>query len=502
MFTPSIAYGALIGGAYGSFMHALWPRLASPYGAYAAVGMAAVMAGTSYAPISAILIIFEFTGNYDLILPVMLAAILSSLLARTLHPYSIYTESLRGKGIDLRMEEAVLAGLKARNLMRPDPQTLRRGEAYSEVVRKFLATPRQRLFVVGDDGRLLGAVSLHDIKYALENPETLTAVVALDLMTPVDRVIHPDERLHLATEIFARSDYERLPVIDDTGKFLGILAKRDLLAVYAQEVVGRTALLTTFVSSRDAQANRQYVEIPPDFALRLVPVPPHLVGKTLAEARLPQTLGARVMEIRRRGELGEEPVLPEAGTLLETGDLLLQRHGRGAPPPRKARRPPRPLRHLRAPAPRRLPPQRLRALRAGRDRSAVPEVPAAAGAGVSWVRVSAVNACITLRCKGEPTHEENVPSFHSSGRRPGNHLVDLPVFRRGSRSSPSLHHLRRHFLPLSGAGGDRPVPGSLRDGEHLLRLPERLPRRAFSRLALRLSLISHPGILGGRGRYR
>ncbi len=323
MFTPSIAYGALIGGAYGSFMHVLWPHGASPYGAYAAVGMAAVMAGTSYAPISAILILFEFTGNYDLILPVMLASILSSLLARTLHPYSIYTESLRGKGIDLRMEEAVLAGLKARNLMRPDPQTLRPGEPYAEVVRKFLATPRQRLFVVGDDGKLAGSVSIHDIKYALENPETLTAVVALDLMTPVTRVIHPDERLHLATEIFAQSDYERLPVVDAAGKFLGILAKRDLLAVYAQEVVGRPALLTTFVSSQDAQANRQFVEIPPDFALRLVPVPLHLVGKTLAEARLPQTLGARVMEIRRRGPDGEEPVIPEAGTCLETGDLLL-----------------------------------------------------------------------------------------------------------------------------------------------------------------------------------
>jgi chloride channel protein, CIC family len=323
MFTPSLAYGALIGGAYGSFMHVLWPHLASPYGAYAAVGMAAVMAGTSYAPISAILILFELSGNYDLILPVMLASILSSLLARTLHPYSIYTESLRGKGIDLRMEEAVLAGLKAQNLMRPDPQTLRPGEPYAEVVRKFLATPRQRLFVVGPDGKLAGSVSIHDIKYALENPETLTAVVALDLMTPVTRVIHPDERLHLATEIFAQSDYERLPVVDAGGKFLGILAKRDLLAVYAQEVVGRPALLTTFVSSQDAQANRQYVEIPPDFALRLVPVPPHLVGRTLAEARLPQTLGARVMEIRRRGPDGEQPVIPEATTRLETGDLLL-----------------------------------------------------------------------------------------------------------------------------------------------------------------------------------
>jgi hypothetical protein len=148
-------------------------------------------------------------------------------------------------------------------------------------------------------------------------------VVALDLMAPVDTVIRKDERLHLATEIFARSDYERLPVVDADGKFLGVLAKRDLLAVYAHEVVGRPAMLATFVSSQDAQANRQYVEIPPDFALRLVPVPEELVGKTLAEAKLPQTLGARVMEIRRRGDGGEEPVVPAGDTRLEAGDLLL-----------------------------------------------------------------------------------------------------------------------------------------------------------------------------------
>ena len=265
MFTPSLAFGALVGGAYGSFMHALWPHTASPTGAYAAVGMAAVMAGTSYAPISAILILFEFTGNYALILPVMLAAIIASLLARRLHPYSIYTESLRGRGIDLpwRMEEAVLAGMKAENLVRPDLQILRPGDPYRDVVEKFLSTPRQRLFVVSTDGKLIGAVSIHDIKYALESPETLTAVVALDLMLPAEPTIQKDERLHRATEIFARSDYERLPVVDADGEFLGVLAKRDLLAVYAQEVLGRPALLATFVSSQDTQANRQYVEIPP-----------------------------------------------------------------------------------------------------------------------------------------------------------------------------------------------------------------------------------------------
>jgi CIC family chloride channel protein len=325
LFTPSMVFGALVGNAYGIWVQALWPDAAAPVGAYAVVGMAAIAAGTSHAPISAILILFEFTGNYDLILPLMVASITASLLARRLQRHSIYTESLSRRGVELplRMEEAVLAGLKAEDLARPDLDILRPGDHYPQVVDKFLATRRQRLFVVGTDGRLLGAVSLHDIKHALEHPELLTAVVAHDLMLPVDRSILKDERLHRATEYFAHSDFERLPVVDEAGKLLGVLAKRDLLAVYAQEVLGRPAMMATFVSSRESQASRQYVELPPDFSLRMVPLPPDLAGKTLAEARLPQTLGARVLEIRRPSRNGEDSVLPAADTLLESGDVLL-----------------------------------------------------------------------------------------------------------------------------------------------------------------------------------
>lgn len=326
MFTPSLCFGALVGSAYGYSAHWLWPHLASEhYGAYAAVGMAAVMAGTSHAPISAILILFEFTQNYDLILPVMLAAIIASLLSRRLRRYSIYTEPLHGRGIELpwRMEEAVLAGLKAEDLARPDPDVLHPGDDYRKVVETFLSGRRQRLFVVGDDRRLLGAISLHDIKHVLEHPEALTAVVAHDLMVPVGTVVSKDERLHRATQLFAQSDYERLPVVDDDGRLLGVLSKRDLMAVYAQEVLGRPSLLATFVSSRESGTSRQYVELPPDFALRMVPVPEELVGRTLAEARLPQTLGARVIEIKRHGRHGEEQVIPDADTVLESGDLLV-----------------------------------------------------------------------------------------------------------------------------------------------------------------------------------
>jgi CIC family chloride channel protein len=84
--------------------------LTDGYGAYAAVGMAAVAAGSSHAPLSAILILFEFTGNYELVLPLMVASIVSSVVAKWLYPYSIYTEPLQRRGVELawRMEEAAL----------------------------------------------------------------------------------------------------------------------------------------------------------------------------------------------------------------------------------------------------------------------------------------------------------------------------------------------------------------------------------------------------------
>ena len=321
-FTPSLFVGALVGGAFGVVVNQLFPGATASYPAYAAVGMAAIAAGTSHAPISAILILFEFTGNYDLILPLMVACITSAVLSRKLYPYSIYTEALQRKGVDLnmRLEEAVMAGMLVRDLAREDVETVHPATGYREVVDRFFAAHRQRLFVVGDDGRLLGEISLHDIKHVLEQPEMLTAVVAHDLLRPAERTLLQDDRLDQAAEVFSHSNWERLPVIDAEGRFRGVLAKRDLLAVYAQEVLGRPALLATFVSGRDEDTSRDYVELPPDFAVRLVDVPPDLAGRTLAETRLPQTHGVRVIEIKRGGE---ERVIPDAETRLEADDQLI-----------------------------------------------------------------------------------------------------------------------------------------------------------------------------------
>ena len=317
MFTPSLFVGAMVGGAYGTAVHQLFPGATGDPGAYAVVGMAAIAAGASHAPISAILILFEFTGNYDLILPLMIASITASILSRRMYPHSVYEESLKRRGVDLRyrMEEAALAGLEVEGLKRADDETLVPTTGYAELVDRFLSTHRQRLFVVGDDLTLLGAVSLHDIKHVLEEPSALTAVVAHDLMVAVDHVLYPKTRLHQVTEEFSQSEFERLPVVDpDTGVFLGVLAKRDVLAIYSQEVLGRPATLATFVR---ADEKRDYVELPPDFALRLVPVPESLWGFTLSQVHLPQRYGIRVIEVIQDEGGRRVRLMPAAETLLQ-----------------------------------------------------------------------------------------------------------------------------------------------------------------------------------------
>jgi chloride channel protein, CIC family len=323
-FTASLCFGALVGGAYGGLVHQLLPGATASYGAYTAVGMAAVAAGSSRAPLSAILMLFEFTGNYDLILPLMISSIVSSLVARRLYPYSIYTEPLQRRGVQLawRMEQAALAGLRIDDLARDDNETLAPADPYASVVDRFLSTRRQRLYVVAD-GKLLGSVSLHDLKHVLREPDGVGMAVAHDLMAPVPVVLQGADRLDRAAELFARSDFERLPVVDESGGFRGVLAKRDLLAVYAQEVLGRPAMLTTFATSDQGQGVPGPVELPPDFALRSLRLPAALVGQTLAEARLTQRLSVRVIEIKRPAVDGWDWVVPDAASMLEEGDELI-----------------------------------------------------------------------------------------------------------------------------------------------------------------------------------
>ena len=101
VFAPSLFMGAMLGSAYGAVAHQLMPGLAGAAGAYGLVGMGAVFAATGRAPITAVIIIFELTGDYRLILPLMCAVVVATALSNVVTKDTIYTLKLRRRGIDI-----------------------------------------------------------------------------------------------------------------------------------------------------------------------------------------------------------------------------------------------------------------------------------------------------------------------------------------------------------------------------------------------------------------
>jgi CIC family chloride channel protein len=232
LFTPSLFYGAALGGAIGELLAMVLPGAAPP-GALALVGMASVLAGTTHAAVSAVLIIFEMTGDYGVILPLMLSAAVAAATSRAIEPDSLYTASLRRRGVTLPElpRPGWLRRIPVAALVVPDADRVGPTTPFEEVLKKLLSlAPGCDLYVTAPDGELLGVIRLDALKGTISDRAHLGMIVAADV---VDRGVEPITTSMTLAEVaarFGRSDLERLPVVDGGRRLVGTVAMRDLLA--------------------------------------------------------------------------------------------------------------------------------------------------------------------------------------------------------------------------------------------------------------------------------
>lgn len=230
LFTPSLFFGALLGGAFGKGAEMLWPG-GAPSGAYAMLGMVAVLGGTTHAAVSAVLLIFEMTADYDLMLPLMLCAVLSAAVSRWLEPESLYTSVLNRRNV--RMPATVPQWLReegTRSLLKPVLQRLPPSAPFQEVVVLLLEQPPgSDLYVTDEHGRLLGTIVLDALKGHLPDHTLLDATVAADVMDTGVPVITPNLSLAEVARRFGKTALERLPVVDRDRRLLGTVSKTDVL---------------------------------------------------------------------------------------------------------------------------------------------------------------------------------------------------------------------------------------------------------------------------------
>jgi CIC family chloride channel protein len=244
IFAPSLFMGAVAGGLYGEVANYLFPTVTASSGAYALVGMAAVVSGTTYAPITALLIIFEMTGDYRIILPLMIVVVLSTLVARRFTRDSIYTLKLVRRGIKLRSgrDKNVLESILVGEVMDRDYDAIREITPLSQVF-SIMESSRSSFFpIVDHKGHIVGTLSFQDLRTMFfDKPHLDALVIAQDICHPHPPYLYPEDSLDVALQRFALRDLEFLPVVErnESQKLIGILKKSDIVRQYHKKLLGK-----------------------------------------------------------------------------------------------------------------------------------------------------------------------------------------------------------------------------------------------------------------------
>ncbi len=237
-FASNLFCGAAIGAATGNVAALLLPNAGVQPGAFALVGMAAVFAAAARAPLTAIVIAFELTGDYDLVLPLMLAAGLATFIADRLHPESVYTWPLSKEGVVYGEPEDVdlMQTVRVGEVMTVEPDTLSVDTPLPVARDEFRRTGHHG-FPVLDRGKLIGVCTLTDIARAAATADEASRTVG-DVCTREPLTVTPDDPVYLALRRMATRDVGRLPVVAtyDHQHLVGLIRRSDLVTAYRQAV--------------------------------------------------------------------------------------------------------------------------------------------------------------------------------------------------------------------------------------------------------------------------
>jgi CIC family chloride channel protein len=326
IFAPILMIGGALGGAFGQLAGIVFPGSTSSPASYALVGMAALMAAVTHAPITSILILFEMTGGYEVILPLMIACIIAVVIAQALSKDSTFTRGFHAKGLEVNYgrESAILRSFYVEDLMHPEVAMVRVDTRFGEILDSFLEQQENDYYVVDDQDRLVGHIDVHALKGVLAERGLRWVVMAADLMQPVRYVLARRENLEDAISLFTSSESELLPVVDSyrDRHLVGSVSRGDVLELYNREILHRDVLGIKLVHD-DTRAT-DFVDLPAAYEVSVLPVGAALAGRSLSELDLRGRYGVNVLAVKRPGrKVSGYNELPDPTESLRARDRLV-----------------------------------------------------------------------------------------------------------------------------------------------------------------------------------
>lgn len=238
MFAPSMKMGAMLGGMYGKMVNQLLPGMTAASGAYALVGMGALTAGIMRAPLTVILILFEVTGQYEIVLPIMFAAVTSALVARLSYPYTMETYVLEKENVRVGFGIALtIAGnISVMDVMRKNFIRFSDFTRVETIIESFHNTLESNFYVTTDDGVFVGVIGLEEMSILLREG-AVTGLIAEDIVKKNVTVLYDTSKLDEALKIFEITDHSILPVVSSSnGRMLGVVRQDDTFSYYRKQM--------------------------------------------------------------------------------------------------------------------------------------------------------------------------------------------------------------------------------------------------------------------------
>jgi chloride channel protein, CIC family len=323
VFAPSLFLGASLGGAVGVFMRDNFPGSAPP-GAYALVGMGAVVSAATHAPITAIMILFELTTDYQIILPLMISCIIGTLVMSRLHSDSIYTIKLRRRGVNIRSGQDVdlLRSVPVRDVVRENLSTVLRHDPFLPILQKLYYGSEGAIYVIDEQQELIGVITLSQLRPVLEDISTVqNMLVAEDVATLEVPVVQADENLDAVLQRLDQTYRDELPVLEN-GHFLGAVHMSDVLDRYRREVF-KHQMTDGIASSMPAQSEETVVHRVGAFVLAEIDAPVDMFGQTLIEMDFRCKYHVNVLLVRPNSTEVIEPHPPATDYRFSPGDRLV-----------------------------------------------------------------------------------------------------------------------------------------------------------------------------------
>ncbi len=328
IFAPSLFMGAMLGAFFGYFVHSYFPDITAEPGAYALVAMGGLVAGTTRAPVTAIIIVFELTNDYNIILPLMVTVVISTILSSKLSRESIYTLKLVLRNIHIKEGTAsnIMESIFIKDVYSADYESIKISDNFNEVVNKVIQGRGRKFPVINDKNELKGIILTNTIKdYLFEKDSLKDLLVASDILSPNFDTVLLSDNCQTALEKMKNHDYDGLAVVEshESNLLLGMVWRKDIQDEYDKEIERRdiSSSLASKISMKGEESSVQFLE---GYLVAEIIPPDSFVGHSIRELNVRAKYGVDILSIKtKKGKSESVKAIPDPNHIISKDEILV-----------------------------------------------------------------------------------------------------------------------------------------------------------------------------------